>query len=47
MSVSDPASAKHTASVYGLWGKGLQPAAANLADDFAHQPTKEHQCPRV
>jgi ribonuclease VapC len=38
------ASARRVAQAYGLWGKGVHPAALNFGDCFAYEVAKEHGC---
>ena len=40
-----PASARRIAEAYGIWGKGVHPAALNLGDCFSYEVAKEHGCP--
>jgi ribonuclease VapC len=38
-------SARHVASAYQRWGKGIHPAALNFGDCFAYAAAKENACP--
>ncbi|ODU23007.1 MAG: twitching motility protein PilT [Sphingomonas sp. SCN 67-18] len=40
-----PASARRIAEAYGIWGKGVHPAALNFGDCFSYEVAKEHGCP--
>lgn len=37
-------SARHVASAYQRWGKGIHPAALNFGDCFAYAAAKENAC---
>jgi ribonuclease VapC len=39
-----PAAARRIAHAYGIWGKGVSPAALNFGDCFAYEVAKEHAC---
>ena len=39
------ADARRAAEAYGLWGKGVHPAALNLGDCFAYALAKAQDCP--
>jgi len=39
-----PAAARRIAHAYGIWGKGMSPAALNFGDCFAYEVAKEHAC---
>ena len=38
------ASARRIAQAYGIWGKGVHPAALNFGDCFAYEVAREHGC---
>jgi ribonuclease VapC len=40
-----PAAARRVAAAYGIWGKGVHPAALNFGDCFAYEVAKENGCP--
>ncbi|GGB67804.1 type II toxin-antitoxin system VapC family toxin [Blastomonas aquatica] len=37
--------ARRVADSFGLWGKGIHPAALNFGDCFAYQVAKDRSCP--
>lgn len=39
------AAARRAAAAYGLWGRGVHPAALNFGDCFAYEVAKENGCP--
>ena len=40
-----PTVARQVADAYGLWGKGVHPAALNFGDCFAYALASERECP--
>jgi ribonuclease VapC len=39
------ASAARVTDAYGIWGKGVHPAALNFGDCFAYETAKSNNCP--
>ena len=40
----EESAARRIAHAYGIWGRGVSPAALNFGDCFAYEVAKEHAC---